>query len=93
MKRSDRLVKNDRMVARCIDGEVILIPVFPSSDAIACVYSLNACAARVWELINGKRTYTDIKEQILEEFDTSAETAENEFKKLIAELREINAIA
>ena len=86
------LRKNPDMVTRVIDDETILVPVYKTSDEINCIYTFNKVASRVWELIDGKKTVTEIKKQVLKEFDTTPEDTDKEMRKLLKDLEEIKAV-
>lgn len=86
------LRKNPDMVARVIDKETILLPVYKTSEEINCIYTLNRAASRVWEMIDGRKTLGKIKEQILKEFGSTPEEVDREIQRLLKDLREINAI-
>jgi hypothetical protein len=92
LKKEAALVKNPDMVTRVIDDETILLPIYKTSKEMNCIYTLNKVATRIWELIDSKRTFVDIKKQILKEFDTTPEEAEKEMKKFLKDLKEIKAI-
>ncbi len=93
MDKSRVLRKNKDMVARVIDDETILLPIYKTSKEINCIYTLNKVASRVWELIDGKRTPLEIKNKVLKEFDTTPEEVDKEMQKLLKDLREIRAVA
>ncbi len=93
MQESAVVRKNPNMVSRVIGGERILVPVYKTSDEISCIYSLNKVASRVWEMFDGKRTLSQIKKMILEEFITSPKEVDQELSKLLKDLKEIKAIA
>lgn len=86
------LRKNKDMVTRVIDEETILMPIYKSSDEINCIYTLNKVGSRVWELIDGKKDLGKIKNQILEEFDTTPQEADKEIAKFLKDLKEIKAV-
>ena len=86
------MYKNPDVVTRVIDDEVILLPLYKSSDKINCIYTLNKVAMRVWNLIDGKRDIAKIKKQILKEFDTSPKEVDEEMAKFLKELIEIRAL-
>ncbi len=92
MQKAKVLRKNPDMVARVIDDETILLPIYKSSKEINCIYTLNKTASSVWELINGKRTLLQIKKKVLEKFDTTPEEADKEMQKFLKELKEIKAV-
>lgn len=92
MKETIALRKNPDMVARVIDDETILLPIYKTSDEINCIYTLNKVASRVWEMFDGKRTVGEIKKQLLKEFDTTAEEVDKEMQEFLKDLKEIKAI-
>ena len=92
MRKEKVLKKNPDVVTRTIDEETILMPLYKTSKEIDCIYTLNDVAARVWELIDGKRSLTKIKKMLLKEFDTTEEELDKELNKLLKDLEEIKAI-
>lgn len=86
------LRKNSDIIARVIDDQVILIPIYKASDEINCIYTLNNVGSVLWELINGKRSVADIKKQALKDFDTTAKEVDKELGKFLKELIEIKAV-
>jgi len=86
------LRKNPDMVARVIDNEVILMPVYRTSKEINCIYTLNKVGSRVWELIDNKRSLSAIKKEVLKEFDATPKEVEKEMAKFLKDLLEIKAI-
>jgi hypothetical protein len=81
--------KNPKIVVRKIEDETILMPIYSTSEEIDCIYTLNDAAARIWELINGKRTLGKIKKIFLDEFDVT----EEELADFLKDLEEIRAIS
>lgn len=92
MKDTAVLKKNPDMVTRQIDKETILVPVLKASDDINCIYTLNKAASLVWDMIDGKKTVSQIKKAVLRKFDTTTKDAEKKLEELIKDLKEINAI-
>ncbi len=84
--------KNTNMVTRIIDGEAILLPIFKTSDEINCIYTLNKPATKIWEMIDGKKTLSQIKSKVLQEFDTTPSQAEQKMKSLLDDLKKIKAV-
>jgi coenzyme PQQ synthesis protein D (PqqD) len=50
------------------------------------IHVLNEIGSRVWDLLNGQRTESDIVDIICEEFDTTREVAENDVREFLATL-------
>ena len=92
MQDNTVLRKNPDMVVRVIDDETILLPLYKTSDEINCIYTLNSIASKTWNLINGKRTLAEIKEEVLKKFDTTPEEMAREMRKFLKDLKQIKAI-
>lgn len=92
MQKRVVLRKNSDMVTRVIGGETILLPIYKTSDEINCIYTLNKVASQIWELIDGKRTLPEIKNEVLKKFDTTPEEADKEIQKFLKDLKEIKAV-
>lgn len=81
--------KNSKIVVRKIEDETILMPLYSTSEEIDCIYTLNDAAAKIWELVDGKRTLGKIKKIFLDEFDVT----EEELADFLKDLEEIRAIS
>ena len=86
-------VKDPNIVSRKIAGEVILVPIRKNVGDLESIYTLNEVAARIWELIDGKKKVRDIHKVIIDEFDVASEEAERDIKNLLKQLAKIGAIA
>jgi len=84
--------KNPDMVSRAIEDETVLMPIYKTSDEMNCIYTLNDVGARVWELIDGKRSLAGIKKSLLKEFDATEKELNKELDKFFRELGEIKAL-
>ncbi|MFC1623908.1 PqqD family protein [Candidatus Omnitrophota bacterium] len=93
MKENVVLRKNKDMVTRVIDNEVILLPIYKTSDEINCIYTLNKVASQVWDLIDGRKTLGEIKKIVLQKFDTTPKEADKEMTGLLKDLKEIKAVS
>lgn len=84
--------KNPDLVSRSVGAETIIMPLVAASDDLNCIWSLNDCASRVWELIDGKRSIRRIRQILLAEFDAGEEELDRELAELFDRLQEIKAI-
>ena len=80
------------MVSRTIEDETILMPLYKTSDEINCIYTLNDVGARVWELIDGRKSLAQIKKKLLGEFDATEKGMDRELNKFLEDLQKIKAI-
>ncbi len=88
----ESLVKDPNIVSRKIAGEVILVPIRKNVGDLESIYTLNEVAARIWELIDGKRKIGEIKKVIVEEYQIEEEEAEKDLLELLSQLKELKAI-
>ncbi len=92
MRESDIFKKNSNIVCRKIADETILIPISRSSADADYIYTLNKSAASVWELIDGKKSVGDIKKELSQRFDVTAEEMRKKLPYLIGDLIKIKAL-
>lgn len=92
MKDALTLKKNDQVVSREIEGEVILVPLYSSSKDMNYIYTLNETAARFWDLIDGKNTIGDIKKTLLDEFEVEEDKLDAQIGELVKDLKSVKAV-
>ncbi len=88
-----RLIKDPNMVFRQIDDEMILVPIRRNVADLESIYTLNPVAARIWELIDGKRQVKDIAKAILQEYEVDERKAEKDLQEFLSQLEERKAVA
>ena len=74
-------VPHPQVAARIIDGEAVIV--LPQSGQVNV---LNEVGSRIWELIDGTRSVSEITEIIVTEYDVTAEQAELDVNEFIQEL-------
>lgn len=84
--------KDPDIVSRKIADEYILVPIRHNVGDLESIYTLNEVAARIWELIDGKRRVSEIKDKISEEFEVSPEEVERDLSELLQKLEKIEGI-
>jgi hypothetical protein len=84
--------RSDAIVFRKIGDECLLVPIRQGVGDLESLYTLNATAARIWELLDGTAKGTEIRDKIMEEFDVTPEEAEQDLVHHLEELAGIKAI-
>ena len=84
--------KDSSIVSRRIADEMILVPIQRKVEEVECLYTLNEVGARIWELLDGRRSLRAVLEALVEEFDVSEPQAEEDLIGVIEQLKEIGAI-
>jgi hypothetical protein len=83
---------DDKVVPRKIVDEMILVPIKNSVAEMENLYSVNEVGARVYELVDGKRTGREICAAIVEDFEVSQEQAETDVAGFLEQLLSIGGI-
>jgi hypothetical protein len=73
--------RTGEMIETEIDGELVALHV----DKGTC-YGFNGTATRIWALIEQPRRLSELKAELLREFDVDPSTCEAELKDLLDEL-------
>jgi hypothetical protein len=84
--------RSDRIVARRVADEFILVPLVGRGADLDSIFNLNAVGAFVWEQLDGRRSGSDIVAAMVERFDVDPPTAEADYGRFIDELRSIGAV-
>ena len=93
MQPLNKIVQKDAsIVSRRIADEMTLVPIRRKLGEVDCLYTLNEVGGRIWELIDGERSLTALRDAIVEEFEVSEEEAQEDLVVLIEQLKEIGAI-
>ena len=87
-----RYQRNEGLVFRKIKDRMILVPIRDRVGDMGFIYNLNEIGGFVWERLDGRSRLVEIRNEIVEEFDVSSETAERDLFEFIAQLDEIDAI-
>lgn len=85
--------KSPDFVFRKIADECILVPIRDNIGDLNNIYTLNEVAARIWDLIDGRRRIKDIKDRIVEEFEVTSKEAEKDLMDLLQKLEKIKGIS
>ena len=84
--------RNENFVYRKIESEMLLVPIKDNVGDRGCIYNLNEVGAFIWEHLDGSNSLETIKENILDEFEISSETAVEDLNDFMSQLQEIKAV-
>lgn len=80
-------VPSEDIVAREIEGEIIIVPLTAGiGDAEDDLFSLNETGRAVWKLLDGKKTLAQIAKVLGKEYDSPLAEIEKDVTGLVAEL-------
>lgn len=93
MNLDSSYARDPDFVFRRIADEVILLPVRKNLGDLESIFTLNEVAARIWELLDGRRTLEEVRDLIVAEFEVTPKTAEADLEEFLRHLEEIGAVA
>ena len=92
IRLNKRYVKDSSVVFRKIAEEFILVPIKQKAQDVESIFTMNEVAGRIWELIDGQKSVSEIRDVIVDEFEVSPEVAEADLVEFINQLEQIGAI-
>jgi hypothetical protein len=82
---SSIIKRNDNIVWRMIDGEIVLLR--PDADEL---HALGGCGGRIWELLENEISVSEIVDVICEEYEVEPETAKKDVIDFVEELDKLH---
>lgn len=70
--------KDADLVTRNVAGETIIVPIKNRVGDLDSIYTLNEVGTMIWELIDGKRSVSQIAEEICVSYDVTPEEAKKD---------------
>jgi hypothetical protein len=92
MSAERRYQRDPDFVYRRIVDEVVLLPIRHNFGDLESIYTLNEVGARVWDLLDGRRTLVEVSDVILTEFEVPADVARADVAEFVRELEEVGAV-
>jgi hypothetical protein len=87
-----RFARDERMVFRKLGNESVLVPICRTPEAVVGIYTLSDVAAYIWEAIDGERSVEEIRDQIVQEWEVTPQTAEIDLTEFMEQLISIGAL-
>lgn len=86
------LSRNENVVSRRIDTEVIFVPIRRQIGDLQCIYTTNEVGGRTWDLIDGKRSLQEILAIIVDEYDVTPDEAKADVEEFVKQLVEAGCV-
>ncbi len=87
MERKDIYAPSDDIVAREIEGELIIVPLVAGiGDMEDELYTLNQTGKAVWDRLDGKRNLSEVVADLAEGYDAQPGEIEHDVFGLVGEL-------
>jgi hypothetical protein len=84
--------RDPSVVAREIAGEQLLVPIRKQAADMAAIYVLNETGARIWALMDGHRSLSDVSDILAQEYDVQPEMARADVAELVGRLQELGML-
>jgi hypothetical protein len=75
-----------------VGAGTVLVPIRQRAGDLESAFTLNETGALIWELINGQRSVTEIRERVEEEFEVGRDAAEHDLTEFLDRLEAIGAV-
>jgi hypothetical protein len=83
---TEHYLKDSEVVTRNIAGDTIIVPVRGRVGDLDSIYTLNELGTRIWQLIDGMASVSDIVKTLLEEYDVESPEAEKDVLAFLGSL-------
>lgn len=84
--------KSPDVIFRRVADEYILVPIRQKVVDLRSIYTLNEVSAFIWELIDGKKSISEISDKIIEEFNVEPLQAESDIREILLQLETLSLI-
>jgi hypothetical protein len=81
-----RFIRNQEVVVRKIEGELIIVPIRKGVGDLHSLYTLNAVGAVLWDFMNESHTLSEMVKRVCEEFEVTATQAQNDIESFLDSL-------
>jgi hypothetical protein len=83
--------RSDRIVARRIAGEFLLVPLVGRGANLDSIYSLNRVGTFIWDRLDGRTTGHALVAALCSHFDVASPEAETDYRDFVGTLLQIQA--
>ena len=80
---NSRFVRNQEVVSRQIEGELVIVPIRRGVGDLNSLYTLNPVGSVLWELMSEGCTLPDMVRRICDEFEVSAAQAGKDIEQFL----------
>lgn len=89
---SDRFIRNQDVVARQIEGELIIVPIRRGVGDMNSLYTLNSVGSVLWEFMAEEHSLPEMVARICDEFEVTAAQANSDIQAFLDSMLEESLI-
>ena len=78
--------KNNNLVTRKIAGETIIVPIRGELANMSRIFALSGIGEAIWDLLDGKRNFDDICDNIVKEYEATRDEIEADAREFMEQL-------
>ena len=85
---TSRFVRNREVVARQIEGELVIVPIRSGVGDLNSLYTLNQVGSVLWDFMNEGHTIEEMVSRVCDEFEVSWSQAQNDIQNFLGAMLE-----
>lgn len=83
-----RFIRNQEVVSRKIEGELIIVPIRSGVGDLNSLYTLNPVGSVLWDFMTEGHTIPEMVQRICDEFEVSSNRAQQDIEAFLDSLIE-----
>ncbi len=87
-----RYEQHPEVVFRRIAHEAILVPTWSQTADFENLYALSETGARIWQLIDGRRSLAQVCDRMIEEYDADAKEIAADVTEFVQHLESVGVV-
>ena len=87
-----RFLRNPDVVARDIQGELVIVPIRRGVGDLNSLYTLNSVGRALWDFLSERHSLPELIARICDEYDVTAAQAQSDIENFLDSLLEENLI-
>jgi hypothetical protein len=87
-----RFVRNQEVVSRKIEGELIIVPIRSGVGDLNSLYTLNSVGSVLWEFMTEGHTVDEMVQRVCDEFEVTKTQAQQDIEAFLDSLLEENLV-
>ena len=90
--REQAFVRNQRLVSRRIDDQILVVPIRGGVGDLDSIYSFNSVGSEIWDLLAKEMSADEIVQHIVSSYDVKLEQAQSDVQVFLSELSAMGLI-
>ena len=86
LSQETRYKRNQEVVSRDIQGELVIVPIRSGVGDLNSLYTLNPAGSVLWDFMNEGHTIGEMVERVCDEFDVTATQAQSDIETFLDSL-------